>query len=133
MSRAKRAALPAAVLVLGAGCSRPPALPPAPAGTAQWALALTAAPTPPRQLDPVQMTVRVTDARHKPVSGASVSAALTMPGMDMGRNEVALRESATPGIYIGTGRFTMPGDWSALVTARKGAARAAQAFPVTVR
>lgn len=118
-------------LCLGAGCSpRPVPLPPA--DTAQWHLALTVAPDKPRQLDPAQFQVRLTDSKNKPVAGATVTAGLAMPAMDMGRNEVTLRE-ASPGTYTGIGRFTMPGAWEAAVSADKGAAHRSQTFPVSVR
>ncbi len=89
-------------------------------------------PKQPRQLDPAQFQVQVTDSRNRPVSGAALTVGLVMPAMDMGRNDVALHP-AGPGIYIGTGRFTMPGDWKAAVSADKGAAHQSQTFSISVR
>lgn len=127
----KWAVLGSAALCLGAGCSpRPGPLPPA--ATAHWRIAFLVTPKQPRQLDPVQFQVRLMDSSNKPVSGATLAVGLAMPAMDMGRNEVALRE-APPGTYTGAGRFTMPGDWEAAVSADKGRVRQSQTFPVSVR
>ena len=121
----------AAAVCLGAGCS-PHLRPLPPADTVHWKIALSVTPGQPRQLDPARFQVQVTDSRNKPVSGAAVTTELVMPAMDMGRNAVSLRETA-PGNYTGTGRFTMPGNWAATVSADKGAAHQSQAFPVSVR
>ena len=122
----------AAVVCLGAGCSRHDT-PKRPVGTAHWQIGFSAAPKQPRQLDPAQLRVQVTHSRNKPVSGAAVTAGLVMPAMDMGRNVVTLHETTALGTYTGTGRFTMPGDWEAAVTADKGASHQSQTFPVSVR
>lgn len=127
----KWAAIGLAVVCLGAGCSPRPGPHPL-ADTTQWRIALLVLPKQPRQLDPAQLRVRVTDSRNQPVPGAAVTVQLAMPAMDMGRNAVALHE-APPGTYTGAGRFTMPGAWEATVSADKGAAHRSQAFPVTVR
>lgn len=121
----------AAAVCLGAGCS-PHLRPLPPAETAHWKIAFSVTPGQPRQLDPALFQVQVTDKNKKPVSGAAVTAELVMPAMDMGRNAVPLHET-TPGTYTGTGRFTMPGDWEATVSADKGAAHQARTFPVSVR
>jgi nitrogen fixation protein FixH len=117
--------------VLAAGCS-PRAGSPLHADTAHWKIAFAVTPEQPRQLDPAQFKVQVTDKNKTPVSGAAVTVGLAMPAMDMGRNDVRLHE-APPGTYTGTGRFTMPGDWEAAVSADKGAAHQSQTFPVSVR
>ena len=131
----KRAVIGLAAACLGTGCSphrRPPLSAPPPAGTAQWRIAFSVTPNMPRQLDPAQFQVKLTDTHKKPVRGAAVTVRLAMPAMDMGRNDVGLRE-ATPGIYIGTGRFTMPGDWQATVSADKGTAHQSQTAAVSVQ
>ena len=95
-------------------------------------MTLAVQPPTPRQLDPAQFTVTLKDARNRPVAGARISLHLTMPDMDMGRNTVTLAPQA-PGIYGGTGRFTMPGVWSVHLVASLHARRSERAFPVTVR
>jgi len=113
-----------------AGCAPHPAAAPRP--NPRLNLALDRAPRPPMSLDPTFLTVRVTDAAGKPVTGASVSLRLDMPAMAMGDNVVAARETA-PGTYAGTGRFTMAGAWRVTASAAKGPERASRAFPVEVR
>ncbi len=117
--------------LLNAGCS-PHLGPLPPAGKAHWRIGFLVTPGQPRQLDPVQLQVRITDSKDKPMSGTAVTAALVMPTMDMGRNAITLHEGP-PGTYTGTGRFTMPGNWMATVTADKGASHQSQTFPVSVR
>lgn len=92
-------------------------------------LALEMTPRLPKSLDPTALTVRVTDAGGKAVSGATVFLHLDMPAMAMGRNEVKARETQA-GVYVGTGRFTMAGAWRVTVTASKGSERATQVFSV---
>ena len=87
----------------------------------------------PVQMNKTQFLVQVQDKQQRPVSGATVSLELSMPGMDMGRNIVALKEiAAAPGRYTGTGRFTMSGDWQMTVSANRGALHQSQAFPTLV-
>jgi nitrogen fixation protein FixH len=95
-------------------------------------MALTVLPAAPRQLDPAQFRVQITDSRTgKPVNGAAVIVQLVMPAMDMGRNQVTAQAGAA-GVYTASGRFTMPGNWEATVQADKGAAHQTQSFPVLV-
>ena len=115
-------------LVLCAGCAPRPATPPE-ARNPQMNLALEMTPRLPKSLDPTALTVRVTDAGGKAVSGATVFLHLDMPAMAMGRNEVKARETQA-GVYVGTGRFTMAGAWRVTVTASKGSERATQVFSV---
>ena len=119
-------------LTLGGGCAKPAAPERTAVSAAHWRMTLTCAPTPPRQLDPTQMQVQITDGTGKPVNGAAVTLALAMPTMDMGRNGVVAVAGA-PGVYTGTGRFTMPGDWSVTVRAAKDSWQQTQSFPITVR
>lgn len=118
--------------MLCAGCAPHPAAPPVEARNPKMNLALEMMPRPATSLDPTALTVRVTDAAGKPVSGAAVALRLDMPAMPMGDNAVTARET-TAGAYAGTGRFTMAGAWRVTVTAVKGPERATQAFPVEVR
>lgn len=112
-----------------AGCAHP-AVPAPSLSNAQWRMALT--PAAPRQLDPTQMTVQISDSHGRPVSGAAVTLSLVMPAMDMGQNQVAAKAGAA-GIYTATGRFTMPGQWQATVQATKNTLHQTQSFPITVK
>lgn len=118
------------LLLWAGGCGPKPAPPPAwPDSTLQVSLQLP--PGPIRQLDPTPLTVRLRDERNRPIDGAQVIIDLSMPDMDMGKNQVV----ATPqdgGIYSGKGRFTMAGEWQAAVTVSRAGRRTTQSFPVHV-
>lgn len=114
-----------------AGCTHP-ATPAPPPANAHWHMALTLIPDAPRQLDPAQLSVQISDNHGKPVSGAAVTLSLVMPAMDMGQNQVTAKAGAA-GVYAGTGRFTMPGQWQVTVQADKNARHQTQSFPVTVQ
>lgn len=118
-------------LLMSAGCT--PHKPELPRNTAHWQISFSVTPARPRQLDPTETQVQVTDSSKRPVSGAAISVQLAMPAMDMGRNDVTLHETRARGTYAGTGRFTMPGDWQATVQADKGPAHQSQTFPISVR
>ena len=120
------------LLILCAGCAPHSAAPPAEARNPKLNLALDIRPRSVRSLDPIALTVRVTDVAGKPVRGAVVTLRLDMPAMPMGDNGVTTREMAA-GIYAGTGRFTMAGAWRVTASAAKGPERAVRAFPVEVR
>ena len=121
-----------ALLLLCAGCSPRTAAPLVEARNPKLNLALGITPRPATSLDPTALTVRVTDAAGKPVSGAAVTLRLDMPAMPMGENAVATHETRA-GNYTGTGRFTMAGAWRVTATAAKGPERAMQTFPVEVK
>ncbi len=132
VSRAAMVLLAAALF--SAGCTaRHAAREPALAGPYTFRIALATRPASPQQMDETRFFVQIADTHHRPVSGAAVSVQLAMPAMDMGRNTVALHETATPGTYTGTGRFTMPGDWQAAVSADLGTRHQSQTFPISVR
>ncbi len=120
------------LLLLCAGCAPHPAAPPVEARNPKLNLALGMTPRPATSLDPTALTVRVTDAAGRPVSGAAVTLRLDMPAMPMGDNAVTTHET-TAGTYAGTGRFTMAGAWRVTAAAAKGPERAAQTFPVEVK
>lgn len=113
------------------GCQRAPNAPPANTAEETLSVALTMSPENPRQMDPVAFTVTVADKHGKPIQDARVSAALVMPSMDMGRNEVAFKHSRA-GAYTGSGRFTMSGEWNVVVTASVGRKNAMRSFSVPV-
>ena len=110
----------------------PPPRPPVNVSNAGIKLALRTTPATLRQMDPTAFTIRLTDRHAHPLNGAGVTVALVMPAMDMGRNVVVARPQG-PGVYVGTGRFSMGGDWSVVVTATQGAHKAIETFPVHVR
>ena len=111
-------------LLFTAGCGQQ-AAPPAPSpasAPAHWQIQMTTIPAAPQALDPAQFRVHILDSSGRPVSGATVTVNLTMPAMDMGRNQSAAAAGAA-GIYTAAGRFTMPGDWQVTVQADKKAQR----------
>lgn len=93
---------------------------------------LTLFPAVPRALDPTLFTVHVTDARGGALSGAHVTADLSMPGMEMPPNSLVLMPTG-PGTYQGQGRFSMPDRWAVTVTVQGKSTHTATAFPVLVR
>ncbi len=93
---------------------------------------LTLTPAMPRALDPVVFAVRVTHADGSPITGAQVTAELTMPGMEMPPNTFRLTPSM-PGTYTGQGRFSMPDQWSVAITVSDKGKRTTTAFPLRVR
>jgi hypothetical protein len=81
---------------------------------------------------PSTIAVTVTDTVGKPVSGATVTAGFSMLTMDMGKDEVALKQ-AKPGKYVGTCSFAMSGSWKIVVTAVKGSLKTVVTKAVTVK
>ena len=117
-----------------AGCaSRPAPVAPAETASAHWNIALSVVPAAPRSLDPVQFNVQVAGENGRPITGAAVGVRLEMPAMDMGQDRVVLHETAQPGTYTGTGRFSMPGDWQVKVQASKGKLLQTQSLRTSVR
>jgi hypothetical protein len=112
-------ALPLLVFVLASlclsGCSRSDAGPPSATGTLQTVI--ETAPSPPHAGQDVKFTVRVTEG-SQPLAKAQVSLFLEMSDMDHGENRVALQEQL-PGVYAGTGRFSMAGAWLVHVRAEQ--------------
>lgn len=107
----------------------PPAVTPAPASkeiTLDWT------PKTPRSLDPTQFTVRVFDAAGQPKAADKAALNLAMPTMDMGKNDVHLKATA-PGVYVGTGRFTMAGDWWATVKVSTGGTVKTVVVPISAQ
>jgi hypothetical protein len=77
-------------------------------------VSLSMLPAAPRQLDPVVFTVEVRDHDHgsSPMDADKVSVELSMSEMAMPPNIVTMTRTAV-GKYTGTGKFTMPGRWTA--------------------
>ena len=67
-------------------------------------------PYPPSVTKSSDFEVILTDTAGKPVSDATISLDLTMPGMYMPPNQLNMQSSGE-GKYHATGRFTMRGPW----------------------
>lgn len=79
-----------------------------------------------------KLTVKVLDAKGKPVEGAEVETILTMVEMDHGEfKEVA--KSVKPGVYEAKQKFIMVGAWNIEVKAKKGKETASQKFRYEVK
>lgn len=93
-----------------------------------------AVPTEPRHLVNIPFALTLTDSLSgKPINKASVDLDLSMPSMSMPPNTVTLHETR-PGVYTGTGIFTMPGHWLVTASIMTTDHHVAQhEFPVTVR
>ncbi|MEO7717572.1 MAG: FixH family protein [Capsulimonas sp.] len=134
----KSLACAAASMLILAGCHQ--TTPPAPSSPPPVALPaaggvqiqLKVSPEPPRQLDTATFTVIAGNERGEPLRDATVNVDLTMPSMEMPKNEIVCRQTK-PGEYSGTGRFTMAGDWQARVTAQGGKQSGVRSFPITVK
>ena len=74
---------------------------------------------------PAAMSVSITDAKGKPVTGASVELVTTMIDMDHGQRKSPAKPIA-PGIYEGTVNFFMVGPWNLEVPATSGRQSKAQ-------
>ncbi|MFB3814751.1 MAG: FixH family protein [Terriglobales bacterium] len=96
------------------------------------AAALTTVPDPAVTGKDILFRLHLTDAAGKPVSGASVQAALEMPMMDMGKNEFTLTDKGN-GDYEGKGQFTMTGPWNVIVNISAEGGREQRTFPLSVR
>ncbi|MCM3339805.1 FixH family protein [Paenibacillus sp. MER TA 81-3] len=77
------------------------------------------APFPPQMLASATLSIRLSDGSGQPVSGAEMSATLSMPHMMCGRIEVKISE-AEPGIYTGEAVPLMAGMWEMLVVVHSG-------------
>jgi nitrogen fixation protein FixH len=76
-------------------------------------------PAQPVSQKPVIFRFTVTDAAGKPAAGLNANVALVMPIMDMGKNEFAAKETA-PGVYEGSGAFSMDDEWEIFLTLQHG-------------
>lgn len=101
-------------------------------GTSPYKVALAMDPAQPVSQKPVTFRFTVTDAAGKPAAARSANVALVMPLMDMGKNEFAAKETA-PGVYEGSGAFSMGDEWEIFLTLRRGKEKPAKhAFNVRV-
>jgi hypothetical protein len=88
-------------------------------GTSPYKVALSTDPEQPVANKRVRFILTVSDAAGKPAAGLAVKVALVMPIMDMGKNEFVAKEVA-PGVYEGSGTFSMDDEWEVFVTLQKG-------------
>jgi nitrogen fixation protein FixH len=79
-----------------------------------------------------QLTIKVLDAKGKPVEGAEVETILTMVEMDHGEFKEAAKQ-VKPGVYQAKQKFIMVGAWNIEVKAKKGANSASQKFRYEVK
>ncbi|MGA3212873.1 MAG: FixH family protein [Terriglobales bacterium] len=95
-------------------------------------MSLITAPDPPISEKPVVMRLTLQDRNGKPISGAQITAALEMPLMEMGANQVIFTNTGS-GNYETTSKFTMTGPWNLAVTAHVRDQSERQVFPIAVR
>ena len=100
-------------------------------GVSPWKVALALAPARPVSQRPETFRLAITGPDGKPAAGLNVNVALVMPLMDMGKNEFAATEAA-PGVYQGSGSFTMDDEWEVFVRIQQGEKKATHVFNVRV-
>jgi hypothetical protein len=86
-------------------------------------------PYPPVGFQPGTFDVTLTDQAGKPVTDATVTLDLTMPGMYMPPNALQA-QSAESGVYHADGRFTMRGLWRIEVIIERGGQKQSVYFGV---
>ncbi len=79
-------------------------------------LTLSVAPTPLRASQPEMFTIRVVDVTGKPVVGAAVRCALSMPAMDMGLTPSVALPTAVAGDYSCDAMLPHAGRWNLVVS-----------------
>lgn len=75
-----------------------------------FSVSLSVDPDPPEAMQDTLLELRLFDAKEQPISGASVSLDLTMPGMQMPMNRPEVVESRN-GVYQAKTLLTMAGKW----------------------
>jgi hypothetical protein len=73
---------------------------------------LSMSPASPAMMEPVRLSLTLTDAKGQVLEGADVKYDLTMPGMAMAPNR-PLATDEGQGLYLAQATFTMSGDWRA--------------------
>ncbi len=126
-----RAPILLAASLLAAGCARAAAETPGPVHAGTVTAILETVPAPPIAKRDVLFRLRLSGPQGKPLSDASVTLSLTMPGMKHGANEVSLRPVA-PGVYEGHGVLVMPGRWQAAARVDRPAGRTELRIPFRV-
>lgn len=84
-----------------------------------WQMDLKTQPPVPMANQDTLFTLHVVDAQGNPVTGATADLSLVMTFMDMGKNIVHLQDRGN-GNYVGTGQFSMSGDWDCHITVQSG-------------
>jgi hypothetical protein len=116
------------VMLLSSGCTHSPA-PTQPAPALVTTLQVTHAVS--LRVCPFQLTV--TDLAHNPVPATGVALSLTMTTMLMPPNSVRMTQKS-PGLYVGSGTFTMSGPWVVSADGEINGKRTTFAsFPVNVK
>ena len=69
----------------------------------------------PAAMEPVTLSLKLTDASRKAIEGAQVAYDLTMPGMTMPPNQPQATDKGG-GVYQVNTAFSMSGDWRAKAT-----------------
>ncbi len=100
-------------------------------GTSPWKVALALDAAQPISQKPETFRFTITTADGKPATGLNVNVGLVMPLMDMGKNEFTATEVA-PGVYQGSGTFTMDDEWEVFVKIQQGDKHATHVFNVRV-
>jgi hypothetical protein len=99
------------VITLGfASCSSKTSLMQATQTAGDFSVSLKVDPYPPVTMQNALVELKLFDHEGQPVSGASVSFDLTMPGMQMPMNRPEVVESSS-GVYQAKTIFTMAGKW----------------------
>ena len=74
--------------------------------------AFSMAPASPVMMEPVMLSLELTDVNGQTIEGAQITYDLTMPGMTMPPNQPQASDEGN-GLYNAEATFTMSGDWRA--------------------
>ena len=102
-------------------------------GQSPWKVDLRMQPEEPRSNAETRFQFVVEDEKRQPVRDAQVHVSLVMPLMDMGKNDFDAKETAAPGVYDATGKFTMGDEWEVIVTVTKDGKTGKHIFNVRVQ
>jgi nitrogen fixation protein FixH len=125
MGRILLAALTAVGGLWMVGCGERPQSP-------NWQVALELVPASPRPMEEVTFVVRIKTRADEALTGAEVEVELSMPSHRMGENRFRARETEA-GVYRGTGKFTMPGEWQVEARVEKGGQRQVEEFRFDIK
>ena len=94
-------------------------------------MTVTFSPNPPRQ-GTETLNVMLTDGAHKPVNGAHVDIATSMPTMSMGGPTIKATP-ARPGVYVAKVNLNFATQWKFDVSAKFGAQSVTQSYSQNVK